>query len=173
MKTFISILIVLIIGVGAYFYWGKKKPEVVLVTSFDECMRAGYPVAESYPRQCRAGDKTFVEDVPFVYKDLIKIETPFQNAIVTSPVTVSGTARGPWFFEASFPVEVLDEDGTSLGIAPVQAQGEWMTLDFVKFKGDVTFKTPKGSTGKIVFKKDNPSGLPENDDSVSIPIRFK
>lgn len=32
-------------------------------TSFEECMAAGYPVAESYPRQCSTGAATFVEAV--------------------------------------------------------------------------------------------------------------
>lgn len=31
------------------------------ITNFEECVKAGNPVMESYPRQCRAGDKTFVE----------------------------------------------------------------------------------------------------------------
>jgi hypothetical protein len=33
------------------------------ISSFEECAAAGNPVMESYPRQCRAGGKTFVEDV--------------------------------------------------------------------------------------------------------------
>ena len=31
------------------------------VTSFEECVAVGNPVMESYPRQCRAGDRTFTE----------------------------------------------------------------------------------------------------------------
>ena len=35
------------------------------VTSFAECVAAGYPVMESYPRQCRVpGGPTFVEQLP-------------------------------------------------------------------------------------------------------------
>ncbi len=30
------------------------------IDSFEECVAAGNPVMESYPRQCRAGDRTFV-----------------------------------------------------------------------------------------------------------------
>lgn len=33
------------------------------ITNFDECAAAGNPIMESYPRQCRAGDQTFVEDI--------------------------------------------------------------------------------------------------------------
>jgi hypothetical protein len=33
------------------------------ITSFEECIQAGYPVMESYPRQCRAEGETFVEEI--------------------------------------------------------------------------------------------------------------
>jgi len=35
----------------------------VKITTFEECAKAGNPVMESYPRQCRAGGETFVEIV--------------------------------------------------------------------------------------------------------------
>lgn len=35
------------------------------VSSFEECVEAGNPVMESYPRQCQSADgEIFVEDVP-------------------------------------------------------------------------------------------------------------
>ena len=44
---------------------GEESPdspiEDVVVTSFEECIAAGNPAMESYPRQCRAGDTTFTE----------------------------------------------------------------------------------------------------------------
>lgn len=33
------------------------------VTNFEECIAAGKPAMESYPRQCRYGDQTFTEEV--------------------------------------------------------------------------------------------------------------
>ena len=33
------------------------------ITSFQECVDAGNPVMESYPRQCKAGDDTFKEEL--------------------------------------------------------------------------------------------------------------
>ena len=33
------------------------------VSSFEECVAAGNPVMESYPRQCQSGDEVFVEDI--------------------------------------------------------------------------------------------------------------
>ena len=106
-------------------------------------------------------------------ENLIKIDSPKPGSEITSPLIITGEARGNWYFEASFPVEVLDEDGTSLGIGPVQARGEWMTTEYVPFSGSVSFKEPKGKTGKIIFRKDNPSGLTQFDDQVSIPVSFE
>src|SRR6185436_3420858 len=58
---------------------------------------------------------------PLQYKDLLTVELPISNQIASSPIIVAGKARGNWYFEASFPVQVLDEDGTVLGSSPVQA----------------------------------------------------
>jgi len=33
------------------------------ITNFEECIAAGNPAMESYPRQCRAGDRTFTEEI--------------------------------------------------------------------------------------------------------------
>jgi hypothetical protein len=40
----------------------NPKPKYV-PGNFVECVAAGYPVRESYPRQCGTGDITFVENV--------------------------------------------------------------------------------------------------------------
>jgi hypothetical protein len=34
-----------------------------IITNFEECAAAGYPVMESYPRQCRANGQIFVEEI--------------------------------------------------------------------------------------------------------------
>jgi len=39
-----------------------KKPTPQVISSFEECARAGYPILESYPRQCKTPDgRTFTE----------------------------------------------------------------------------------------------------------------
>src|SRR6185436_9671606 len=75
----------------------------------------------------------------YTYKDLLKVDSP---RVTLGKVEVSGMARGNWYFEASFPVEVVDADGTSLGKGPVQAKEDWMTTNYVPFQGTVTFSTP-------------------------------
>ena len=40
-----------------------KNNSTQQIYSFKECVMAGFPVMESFPRQCRANDKNFVEDL--------------------------------------------------------------------------------------------------------------
>ena len=103
---------------------------------------------------------------------MVQVTSPAPNALVSSPLVVTGQARGTWYFEASFPVRLLDADGTILAVAPAQAQGEWMTEEFVPFAVTLVFAMPATSTGTLVLEKDNPSGLPENAASVEIPVQF-
>ncbi|MDQ5962732.1 MAG: hypothetical protein QG653_539 [Patescibacteria group bacterium] len=104
--------------------------------------------------------------------DLIRITSPLRNATVTNQFVVEGEARGYWYFEASFPVKVFDANGELLGTSIAQAQGDWMTENFVPFSSILSFSPPSTDTGTLVFIKDNPSGLPENDMSVRIPVLF-
>lgn len=146
-------------------------------TSFVECVAAGNPVMESYPRQCNTpSGKHFVEDIgnALEKQDLIRAAVPQPGSTITSPLTVSGEARGTWYFEAVFPIDVLDAQGNKIGGAYAQADGEWMTTDFVPFTSiPITFTTqPAGSKGTLLLKKDNPSGLPEHDDQLLVPVVF-
>lgn len=102
----------------------------------------------------------------------IRVTTPQAGALVESPLVVTGDARGTWYFGASFPVRLLDARGKQIAVTPAQAEGEWMTEDFVPFQATLTFDFPETETGILVFEKDNPSGLPEHAAEVRIPIRF-
>ncbi|HBT92643.1 MAG TPA: hypothetical protein DEA87_04185 [Candidatus Veblenbacteria bacterium] len=106
--------------------------------------------------------------------DKIQVTEPLPNALVSSPLMVSGQARGTWYFEASFPVSLLEANGNNIATDPpyIMTDKEWMTTDFVPFEAILTFTPPATKTGWLILKKDNPSGLPANDDSISIPIRF-
>ena len=105
--------------------------------------------------------------------DKIIVTAPISGQKVASPLSVTGAARGPWFFEASFPVELLDQGGAVIGRGLGTAQAEWTTTEFVPFIANITFPSqPSGSIGKLILRRDNPSGLPEHDDSVTILVKF-
>lgn len=118
----------------------------------------------------RSGPKC--EFAPCPKEDLIQIESPRAGEAISSPLLIRGEARGQWFFEASFPVKLVDENGKVLAQMPAQAKSEWMTTDFVPFEVKLIFSTSTAQKGYLIFKKDNPSGLPEHDDELRVPIVF-
>lgn len=103
--------------------------------------------------------------------DMIRVN-PFVTEGLKSPVTITGEARGMWYFEGSFPVELRDENDTLITTGIAQAQSEWMTENYVPFSVTLTFAKPKSLGGTIVFKKDNPSGDASLDNALSVPITF-
>lgn len=105
--------------------------------------------------------------------DSVRVEAPEAGTTVSSPLTVRGAARGSWYFEATLPVELVAEDGTMLAESFAEADGEWMTTDYVPFETNLTFEVPEGvSEGVVRIRKANPSGLPENDNSFDVLVRF-
>ena len=87
---------------------------------------------------------------------------------------MKGEARGTWNFEASFPVVLTNWDGLIIAEGIAQAQSDWMTEDFVPFIATLNFEKPSyGKNGFLILKKDNPSGLSQNDESLEIPVNFK
>ena len=106
-------------------------------------------------------------------EDLIHVNAPAANSVIKSPLLVRGKARGTWYFEASFPVRLLDGSGQQISLGVAAAQGEWMTEEFVPFEVKLGFEQPQTDTGVLVLEKDNPSGLPENAAELRIPVRFR
>ncbi len=175
------IVLALILILGGVIYYLRVPKTVVVVTTFEECVAAGNPVMESYPRQCNSKEgKHFVENIGNTLEkaDLIRLTSPLPNASIASPVIIAGEARGNWFFEASFPVILTDWDGKIIAEGIATADGEWMTTEFVPFKAELTFNLSDisgqySNRGTLILKKDNPSGLPEHDDALEIPVKIK
>lgn len=111
--------------------------------------------------------------------DLITVSNPVPLSIIENGITVRGKARGSWYFEGSFPIVVTTMAGDIIAQGVATAVGDWMTADFVPFTSTLSFTSPytEGSSesvkfGTLLLKKDNPSGLAENDDMLQIPVRF-
>lgn len=112
--------------------------------------------------------------------DLIRNVNIKESSAISSPVKITGEARGFWYFEASFPVRLLDGNGKEIAVKPAQAKSDpadggagWMTENFVPFEAELEFSKPATKNGFLVLQKDNPSGLPEHDRELRIPVRFK
>ena len=101
------------------------------------------------------------------------VTSPTTNSTITSPLIISGEAPGFWYFEATFPVVLVNWDGLIIAEGYATAQSDWMTEEMVPFTATLEFIQPEyGDTGAFILQRDNPSGLPENDDAVEFPIRF-
>lgn len=155
MKTPIVIALVLLIAAAAFVVYD--------ITRNPAPAENGDGVATSTP--------TTTPGISYVNAtaDNIVVSAPLPGATVGSTFTVSGQARGTWYFEANFPIEVRDDNGIQLLISPVSADGEWMTEDFVPFSVTLTVPDYSGPA-TLVLHKDNPSGLPEHDASISFEV---
>lgn len=100
----------------------------------------------------------------------IVVNTPLPGERVGKKFTVTGFARGSWFFEASFPVILNDIKGVPLSRLPASAKGEWMTENFVPFEAVVEVPETFSGEAVLTLRKDNPSDIRANDASVSFPL---
>lgn len=190
----IGIVVLLVIALAAFAITrqnGTGIGENGSITTFDECA-SEYPVMESMPRQCATPEGTVYVDSavgpeePVVpaptagqqvgqirIDDVIIVETPMGGERVTNPLVVTGEARGNWYFEGSFPVELRDTSGAIIAEGSAEAEGEWMTEDFVPFRVSLDYPAQAAdSKGTLILRKENPSDLPANDQSVTVPVTF-
>jgi hypothetical protein len=107
-------------------------------------------------------------------KDFIRVSSPKPNDLIKSPFVIKGEARGNWFFEASFPIKLINTEGKEVPLSQgyIMTAENWMTTDFVSFEQVITFPPQKAGRGKLILMKDNPSGLPQYDDELVIPVLF-
>ncbi len=187
-KTIFLLIIALVLMLISFSVYNKSQKELdepielivsdVEINNFNDCVKEGNPVMESYPRQCRSLDgRLFVEDIGNINEknDLIQLNYPLPNQEISSPLEISGTARGLWYFEADFPVVLLNSQGDIISQGIATAQDDWMTEEFVPFTATLSFdisESEKGQEGRLIFKKDNPSGLAEHEDSLEFPVIF-
>lgn len=158
MKNILSwFLILALILAVIWFFWAE---------------RAVAPVVSTPTPQGTQPAGKLSADMAADPEQMVELSSPLPSQLV-SPVTLTGRARGPWYFEASFPVELRDSSNAVIITAVAQAQSDWMTENWVPFTVTLSFPAqPIGSTGTLVLKKDNPSGESVNDASLVIPVQF-
>lgn len=175
--SFIALLMITIAAIGAIIY-NKGRINFFGCAPAEEICPDRVSISYIHSN-CQVVPCPLLKPVKIVgIPDKIIIFSPKPNEEVSSPIEVGGRARGIWFFEGSFPAQVYDSNNKLLGSAPVQfistkENDTWMTTEFVNFQGKVEFSQPTTETGYILFKKDNPSGLPEHDESFEMPVKFK
>ena len=160
MSHFSRIILLILVLLGGFWLW-KDLGEVDEVEQVDE-------VAEEEGRTVAPNE--FVSDAGVI----LRVLSPLPDSVISSPLTITGEAPGTWYFEGSFPVDLVDGDDLVIAEGIATAQDDWMTESFVPFTATLTFtKSSNGGSGTLILHRDNPSGLSENDDAIEIPILFQ
>jgi hypothetical protein len=201
-KILLIIAIAIVVGGVGWLWYRTTQDSIRQVNSFGECAAAGYPIEESDPRRCRTPDgRSFPEEniapeedrqeprteedeesetdqeqvVEYTSEggDRVRMRQPHKDEVVTSPLTVKGEVKGTWAFEGEFRVELTDARREVITQTPARLRGDHMTEDFVPFETTLEYpQEGRGGQGYLILRKSNPSGEPERDDSLELPIRF-
>ena len=92
------------------------------------------------------------------------------GATITDIAHVSGEIKGVYFFEGKAQGFLLDENKKVLNTFPLEATSNWLTADGVSFTASIDTTSALPGAGYIRLKNDNPSGDPEKDKFIDIPI---
>jgi hypothetical protein len=151
-----TIIIVVIILSALIFDWGRRGPGL---SDLNSNIFATGTVEQN---------SSATSSMPIVVNNIK------DNQNVSNPIIIEGKARGNWFFEATFPVQLIDADGNIIASTTARALSDWATSSFVDFTATLEY-TESTSTDRalIVLSKDNPSGNPEFDQSIYIPVILK
>lgn len=165
-KLAIFVVIFIVAAIAVRFLSGSED---IWICDGGQWVKHGDPSASAPSKGCGTPVASPTPSEPVAPAD-IEIFSPGPNEAIKSPIVLEGRARGIWFFEASAPVKLLDQQGDELAVGYIQARGEWMTTEFVAFSGELSFSVSATTTGVLVFNNDNPSGLPENSKEVRVPV---
>ena len=88
--------------------------------------------------------------------DLAVVDAPAPGARVTSPLTITGTAPGNWFFENQFPVRLLDAQGVTLAEGPATPRVSWTDPGDKQFDAALTFSVTQDTPATLVLEEDMP-----------------
>jgi hypothetical protein len=88
--------------------------------------------------------------------DLAIVDTPATGAHVTSPLTVTGTAPGNWYFENQFPVRLLDAQGAVIAEGPATPRVSWTDPGDKQFDAALTFDVTADTPATLVLEEDMP-----------------
>lgn len=170
---FIAIFSALAIG-GYYVYSNQMLSDPSDLNQAKEDSLGPSPSRENGESQPLEETAFDLEPAPSPHPEII-LASPQHGDQISSPLIVSGQARGTWFFEASFPVILTTDDREviSEGLAST-SEPEWMTDEFIPFKAELEFESPENyDRGQLILQKDNPSDLRELDDSIQITVFFE
>lgn len=161
----VIILVLVVAGAGLAIYELQRKNDALRqdTTNLNNQITA---VNQKYETEVNKAKFTSPKGAHLV------VYTPASGSKMASPLAVVGQVPGGWSFEASFPVKLLNSKGDVVASGPATVFGDWMSSQPASFGITLTWSSPQTGVGSLVLAKDNPSGLPANDDSLTIPVQF-
>lgn len=176
MRTVVLILGLAILG-GAGFWWLQDKGSQSPAIQRTQQLREDGSTGEDGPSFMTSPTVEVSDATEVVIDQQVLIAQPSPERGLTSPVRIEGQAVGTWFNEGQFSIELRTDADEVIGTAQAEAEGEWMTEEMVPFSATLAYDNfavnPGETEGKLIFEKANPSGLPANDESVSMSVYFE
>ena len=169
-KSIIFLIIIAVVAFGIVAIL-KFSSEDFWTCVNGQWVKHGNPSSSMPTFGCGDNNTSTSTDGQETESDIIVVK-PKANEEISSPLEITGQARGTWYFEASFPVRLEDANGMILARSIAQAQSDWMTENFVPFKATLEFTATSSSNGQLILAKDNPSDLPANAKEIKIPVKI-
>jgi hypothetical protein len=88
--------------------------------------------------------------------DVATVDAPVAGARVTSPLAITGTAPGNWYFENQFPVQLVGADGAIIAEAPAHPRVSWTDPGDKVFDATLTFSVTTDTPATLVLQEDMP-----------------
>lgn len=162
-KKDIIILSTLIFLLLVFFVF-LRKDEDTWICKNGEWIKHGNPSAPVPSAECKNDNQ----------ENQILILNNFKEGdVLNNGDIISGKIRDGFFFEGTFPIIIEDINGYGLGSSFATSKTDWMTSDYVDFVTEpINFDKKNNSKGYIIFRKDNPSALPENNMDIRLKVKF-
>lgn len=171
-KVLLTVVAIVLLALAAYIPYALQQHRINDLNSQITSLRA--ELAQKAPNQPSESNGSQPANTEYMSSGGVKIILyhPSANAKISNPVAVIGEVPGNWSFEASFPIKLEDGSGNVIAQTAANVLGNWMTTDLVPFSAQFTYSSSPSGKGTLVLQKDNPSGLPANDDQLNVPVEF-
>ena len=122
----------------------RKVCALALIAALAACTPPSAPAPDAAPAATSIGE-------------LAVVDAPVGGARVTSPLTITGTAPGNWYFENQFPVRLVDAQGAVLAESPAIPRVNWTeNADPKQFDATVLFVVTQDTPATLILEEDMP-----------------
>ena len=170
MKKKNIIILLMVIPLLTFFIFLKSNEDNWICEN-GQWVKHGNPTVSMPTTTCEI--KTVENNANTEYDGSLILNNLKENDLLQTGFIIEGKVKDNFFFEGTFPIEVQDMSGNGLGTLFATSKTDWMTSDYIEFKTEpINFDKKDNTEGYILFKKDNPSGLSENDRTIKLKVKF-